>query len=137
MIKKETLEVQNALYVGMDLYKQLRNTKFVIGDYEFKPIDNICYCLYLGILCTDNEISKELKEVYKFPIQQYNIKKWNDKQYVELYKECFSQILDNQNFENINDYCAFLLKNEGVIKYIEYDVKKYDYQKVITKKLQA
>jgi hypothetical protein len=115
-MKKDILEIKNAMYVGVCLYNRLRKTIVEI-EGEFVSIeDKKILALYLGILHTENSISNKLIETELKRDTNIGYKEVDEYEYSSAYEECFKHIFNTMNFENIEDYFVSLLNNEIIVK---------------------
>lgn len=114
-MKKNYEEVKTSIYAGMSIFDMLKNCQIEIEGKNITIEDKKFLALYLGIINTENEISKFMKiKKLNFDIKvSFNFLK--TEKYLEIYNNYFMEILNDVNFESIEDYFYSLL-DKDIIK---------------------
>lgn len=115
-MERELVEIKKSVYIGMSIYNILKDCKMIMNN-EFVSVEDKKYLsLYLGILYTDNTISNI---IHKNDNINLNLKHLNMNEYIEIYKNDFIEILNNINYNSMNDYLKYLLSIDIINKYNE------------------
>lgn len=105
-------EVKTSLYVGMSIFKLIKDQELNIRNKNLTLEDKKYLSLYLGIINSKNKISTYLKQKEV----KFNLKipfKYLDKEeYIELYTNYFIDIFKEVNFESIEIHLKYLLSKE-------------------------
>lgn len=115
-MENNKLEIENAIYIGVCIYNNLRKSIVEIEDKFVSLEDKKILSLYLGILHTKNKVSSLLGETDLVKNTKINYKKLDSKLFYEIYNTYFNDIIDNINKESIEDYFSELLNRNIVIK---------------------
>lgn len=114
---KEDIELNNAIYMGMNIFDSTKEWFINAQKTEYRINDIKYLSLYLGILNTDNYISKKFKELnYDLSIK-FNVTKIDKNKYLDIYDKVFFNILDISNINSFDEYVKFIL-NQDIIKRI-------------------
>lgn len=113
-MKNEVLEVKEALYAGMSIYKELMNSVVEVNKKQLTLEDKKYMSLYLGLLNTDNDISNQLKDSEYRIYKKIRYNELRQEEYIKLYQEHFVEIFNQIDFNSITNYFDFLLEQEVV-----------------------
>lgn len=130
-MEKEILEVKQALYAGMSIYKELMNSIVEVNSKNLSLEDKKYMSLYLGLLNTENSISNKLKEPGFRVYKKLNYKQLTKEEYINIYNEHFVEIFNQIDFNSIINYFEFLL-NQSIVQNIN-KVFRFDVDKVLNK----
>ena len=115
-MKKEILEVKEAIYTGMCIYDTFKSTIVEI-EGKFVSLDDKKYLsLYLGILNTNNKVSNMIKDTELMLNTKVNFKRLDNEEYINIYKKYFKNILIDLSTNSIDEYFSSLLYKEIIIK---------------------
>lgn len=109
-------EIKNSIYTGICIYKKLRNTILKIGDDIVTLEDKKDLALYLGIINTDNSISKLLQGTDLKLNAQVTFKNLDNEEVENLYSYYIKSHLINFNLDNIYTFFDNLLDTNIVKK---------------------
>lgn len=126
-MEKEILEVKQALYVGMSIYKELMNSIIEVNNKKLSLEDKKYLSLYLGLLNTENSISVKLKEPGFRVYKRIKYKQLTNEEYINIYKEYFVEIFNQIDFNSIMNCFEFLINNEvvqNINKAFRFDIDK-------------
>jgi len=115
-MKKELLEIKNAMYAGVCLYNRLKKIIVEIEGEIVSIDDKKILGLYLGILHTKNSISEKLIETELRKDTNIGYKYIDEYEYSTTYENCFKNIFNTMNLNTIEDYFECLLDNEIIKK---------------------
>ena len=115
-MKNKKLEIGSAVYTGICIYNRLRKSIIQIEGEFVHLEDKIELGLYLGILHSQNSISKLLRETELVSNTKIDYNKLTSREFCELYDLYFKNIMNNINRETIDEYFKALLEKEIVIK---------------------
>ena len=115
-MENNNLEIGSAVYTGICIYNRIRKSIIQIEGEFVHLEDKIELGLYLGILHSQNNISRLLKETDLVRNTKFDYKKLTSKEFCELYDLYFKNIINNINRETIEDYFKELLEKEIVMK---------------------
>lgn len=107
-------EVKTSVYAGMSIFNVLKDIEVNMGEEKVSLEDKKYLSLYLGLISTKNCISLFLKEKeinFKFKI---NYKFLKQDEYLEIYNNYFINIIDDINFNSIEEYLNYLLSKKIV-----------------------
>ena len=113
-MENEVLEVKQALYAGMGIYKELMNSVIEVNSKKLSLEDKKYLSLYLGILNTENGISKQLKEPGFRVYKRIKYKQLTNEEYMNIYKEHFIEIFNQIDFNSIINNFEYLLSFDVV-----------------------
>jgi len=113
-MQNEILEVKQALYAGMSIYKDLINSSIEINGKKLSLEDKKYIGLYLGILNTKNSISLKLKEPGFTVYKRVRYKQLANEEYIKIYNEHFVEIFNQIDFNSILNCFEFLLNYDVV-----------------------
>lgn len=125
-MKEETTEVKNAIKCGFYILKKILYCDMVLNGVQVNIEDKKYLCLYLGILNTDNSISKAIN--HKNKILSKNL---TTKEILTIYNDYFTEILLNIDFNNIYNMYEYLLNNEVIRLFNQMNKIKIDKQKIL------
>lgn len=114
-MKNEILEVKQALYAGMSIYKELMNSIVEINGKKITLEDKKYMSIYLGMLNTENIISTKLKEPGYRVYKRVKYKQLTNEEYMNIYKEHFVELFNQMDFNSIVNCFNSLLDNEVII----------------------
>ena len=110
-------DIKDLIYEGVNIYSEIKNCKLEIEQCKLSIEDKKYLALYLGILNTNNIISKTLKKyncTYNIQVNCRNLDKQN---FSNIFNNYFIEIFNNNSFETIYDYFYYLLEQEVVKKF--------------------
>lgn len=111
-MEKNYQEVKMSIYAGMSIFDTIKNCQIEIDGRNISLEDKKFLSLYLGIINTENEISKFMKlKKLNFNIK-VNFNFLNTEKYLEIYNNYFIEILNNIRFESMEEYFNSLLDKE-------------------------
>lgn len=113
-MENEVLEVKQALYVGMSIYKELMNSTIEINRKKLTLEDKKYLSLYLGLINTENSISNALKDPGYRIYKRVKYKQLFNEEYINIYNEHMVEIFNQIDFNSITNYFEFLLEQEIV-----------------------
>lgn len=115
-MNNDILEIRNAIYTGISIYKRLSRTIVKIEDEIVSLEDKKDLSLYLGIIHSKNSISDMLMdtELKKDTNISYKILEGNE--FFSICTSLFNESLISLNFETIEDYFYSFLDKEIVVK---------------------
>ena len=123
-MKENCEEVKTSIYAGMSIFDTLKNCQIEIDGKNISLDDKKFLALYLGIINTENEISKFIKlKKINFNIK-VNFNFLKTEKYLEIYNNYFVEILNYVNFESIEEYFYSLLDKE-IIKNFNGNISYY------------
>lgn len=135
-MKKESLEIGNAVYTGVCIYNRLRKSIVQIDDKFVSLEDKVDLGLYLGVLHSKNSISILLNDTELKSRTKLDYKKLDSKEFCELYDLYFKNIVANINRDSLNDYFKELLSKNIVIELNkEYNINPIEFIDVKNKQL--
>ncbi len=113
-MKKEIYEVKNSIYVGICIYKNINYLLTEAFDELLIDEDKKYLSLYLGLLNTDNHISKSLNISYHKLNKQIDYDELEHDEYIKLYDKYFFDILRNMDFCSIDSFFELLISKDIV-----------------------
>lgn len=115
-------EIRESICAGMYIYNTLKNCIIKIQGKVVSLEDKKYLSLYLGLLNTNNFISKSLQNTNLKLNTALNLKKLKNEQYIQIYNEYFKDILYNMDFNSFDEFFNYLLDKTVVKRLnIEYD----------------
>ena len=113
-MKKETKEIKTSIYFGMSIYKTIKNCRIKLGSYLLTPDDKKYLSLYLGLIKSKNKVSESLNTRKMENNIMVNATFLNQEEYIKIYMNDFSNIIDNVDFSSIENYLSFLASQDIV-----------------------
>ena len=113
-MENEVLEVKQALYAGMGIYKELMNSVIEVNSKKLSLEDKKYLSLYLGLLNTENSVSNKLKEPGFRVYKRVKFKPLTKEEYLNIYEQHFVEIFNQIDFNSITNYFYFLLDQDVV-----------------------
>lgn len=116
-MKGQIEDVKRSIYTGMSIYNGLKNREIDLGGENISLEDKKYLSLYLGIIHTDNKISRIIRYLgYKYNIFG-NYRNLSMEEYVAIYNNHFIGIVDQINFQSMEDYFKYLLDKDIIKKF--------------------
>lgn len=113
-MKEEINVIENSIFEGMKIFNELKSCKILLNEELISMNDKKYLSLYLGIINTENKISKILRNSNsRFNIQTH-CKSLTSQKYNEILNIYFLDIFNQVNFISIDEYLNFLLNQEIV-----------------------
>ena len=128
-MKENCDEVKKSLYAGMSIFNSIKDVNIFINNTEICLNDKKYLSLYLGIIYTNNVISKYLKEKGIRLKYDITLKKLNVQEYLNLYNLYFIDIFNEINFVSIEENFNNLL-SKNIIDYFNKCNGHYVYKTV-------
>ena len=113
-MKKETKDIKTSIYFGMSIYKTIKNCKIKLDSHLLTPEDKKYLSLYLGLIKSKNKISESLNTRKMENNIMVSATFLNQEEYVKIYMNDFSNIIDNVDFSSIENYLNFLASQDIV-----------------------
>lgn len=127
-MKKDILEIKNAIYTGICIYQRLSRTIVEIEGEIVKLEDKKDLSLYLGIIHSENSISNLLLETNLKKDTNLKYKNLEEQEMLNIYNEIFKDSLVNLDFQTLENYFYKLLEKKIVIKLNrEYNFNPYEF----------
>jgi len=115
-------EIRESICAGMYIYNSLKNCIVKIQGKVVSLEEKKYLSLYLGLLNTNNFISKSLQNTNLKLNTTLNLKKLKNEQYIQIYNEYFKDILYNMDFNSFDEFFNYLVDKTVVKRLnIEYD----------------
>ena len=116
-MKGNCKEVKVSVYAGMSIFNLIKDCELTIKDEVVTLEDKKYLSLYLGIINTKNNISNYLKEKNIRFNNLVTFKGLNHEEYIKIYNDYFIEILDQINFDSIEQNFEFLLTKDIIKKF--------------------
>jgi len=115
-------EIRESICAGMYIYNSLKNCIVKIQGKVVSLEEKKYLSLYLGLLNTNNFISKSLQNTNLKLNNILNLKKLKNEEYIKIYNEYFKDILYNMDFNSFDEFFNYLVDKTVVKRLnIEYD----------------
>ncbi len=114
-MKKETKDIKISIYLGMGIYKTIKNCRIKSDSYLLTPKDKKYLSLYLGLIKSKNKVSERLNTIKMENNIKVNATFLNQEEYIKIYMNEFSSIIDTIDFDSIENYLTFLA-NQDIVK---------------------
>lgn len=107
-------EVKTSVYAGMSIFDVIKDFELNMYGENVSLEDKKYLSLYLGLVNTKNKISLFLKEKeIKFKLK-INYKFLRQEEYLEIYNSYFVEIMNEINFNSIEEHLNYLLSKKVV-----------------------
>ena len=128
-------EVKDAIYTGMSVFATLKDFIIESNGQVVSLEDKKYISLYLGVLYSDNDISKTLVDKKNTIYKKVKYRNLSKEELLKTYEENFVDILTKIDFTSLSNYFYFLLENELVYSANKnYRIKNNISNKVYAKK---
>ena len=135
-MNNDILEIRNAIYTGICIYKRLSRTIVKIENEIVSLEDKKDLSLYLGIIHSQNSISNMLMETELKKDTNIGYKMLEEREFFNVCTTLFNESLINTNFETLEEYFYSLLNKDIVIKLNrEYNFKPFNFMSNKNKQL--
>ena len=113
-MEKETKEIKTSIYLGMSIYRTMKDCRIKFDQYLLTMQDKKYLSLYLGLIKSKNRVSERFKTLTMENNITVNATFLNQEEYVRIYMNDFADIVDKVDFESIDNYLEFLASKDIV-----------------------
>lgn len=113
-MEKETKEIKTSIYLGMSIYRTMKDCRIKFNQYLLTMQDKKYLSLYLGLIKSKNRVSERFKTLTMENNITVNATFLNQEEYVRIYMNDFADIVDKVDFESIDNYLEFLASKDIV-----------------------
>ena len=113
-MEKETKEMKTSIYLGMSIYRTMKDCRIKFDQYLLTMQDKKYLSLYLGLIKSKNRVSERFKTLTMENNIMVNATFLNQDEYARIYMNDFADIVDKVDFESIDNYLEFLASKDIV-----------------------
>lgn len=113
-MEKETKEIKTSIYLGMSIYRTMKDCRIKFDQYLLTMQDKKYLSLYLGLIKSKNRVSERFKTLTMENNIMVNATFLNQDEYARIYMNDFADIVDKIDFESIDNYLEFLASKDIV-----------------------
>lgn len=113
-MEKETKEMKTSIYLGMSIYRTMKDCRIKFDQYLLTMQDKKYLSLYLGLIKSKNRVSERFKTLTMENNIMVNVTFLNQDEYARIYMNDFADIVDKVDFESIDNYLEFLASKDIV-----------------------
>ena len=113
-MEKETKEMKTSTYLGMSIYRTMKDCRIKFDQYLLTMQDKKYLSLYLGLIKSKNRVSERFKTLTMENNIMVNATFLNQDEYARIYMNDFADIVDKVDFESIDNYLEFLASKDIV-----------------------
>lgn len=113
-MEKETKEIKTSIYLGMSIYRTMKDCRIKFDQYLLTMQDKKYLSLYLGLIKSKNRVSERFKTLTMENNIMVNATFLNQDEYARIYMNDFADIVDKVDFESIDNYLEFLASKDIV-----------------------
>lgn len=113
-MEKETKEIKTSIYLGMSIYRTMKDCRIKFDQYLLTMQDKKYLSLYLGLIKSKNRVSERFKTLTMENNITVNATFLNQDEYARIYMNDFADIVDKIDFESIDNYLEFLASKDIV-----------------------
>lgn len=113
-MEKETKEIKTSIYLGMSIYRTMKDCRIKFDQYLLTMQDKKYLSLYLGLIKSKNRVSEKFKTLTMENNIMVNATFLNQEEYASIYMNDFADIVDKVDFESIDNYLEFLASKDIV-----------------------
>lgn len=113
-MEKETKEIKTSIYLGMSIYRTMKDCRIKFDQYLLTMQDKKYLSLYLGLIKSKNRVSEKFKTLTMENNIMVNATFLNQEEYASIYMNDFADIVDKVDFGSIDNYLEFLASKDIV-----------------------
>ena len=116
-MKGNYIDARTTLYAGMSIFNLIKNVDITLEKQSITLDDKKYLSLYLGIINTNNTVSRYLKSKNINIGTFINFEYLKPEEYLEIYNKYFVDIFKEISFESINYTLEYLLDKDIIKKF--------------------